>query len=223
MNASKIITTLLISFLFSTSLVTHARIWKDKKGNNIEADLISVRAGTVFLKTAKGKTLRVPKKSLCEEDQTYLENAIPPKIKIVFKKSQDRRGDAYWSSSEIDMKCQATITKTSQPKYSGDLRATLLVIGKNMSRKYYTILDKVSTSFDFKDSKIFILKGNRFHMYQDNYDSYGDKYMGFLVIVTDKKNNLVGIISNRKEFKKEYKKLLKFEKDKHFDRKFESL
>ena len=223
MYKQKTITTTLILFIFFTSLITQARIWKDKKGNNIEAELISVRAGTVFLKTEKGKTLRVPKKSLCEEDQSYLENAIPPKVKIVFKKNQDRRGDAYWSSSEVYMRCQVTITKTSQPKYTGSLKATVLVIGKNMSQKYYMVLDKVTKTFSFEESKTFSIKGNRFHMYQDNYDSYGEKYMGFVVVITDKENHLVGIISNRKEFKKEYKKLIEMGKGAHFDRKFECM
>ena len=49
------------------------RIWKDYKGNTLEATFIKIEDGRVFLKAKKtGKVIRVKRKSLVEADQSYL-------------------------------------------------------------------------------------------------------------------------------------------------------
>jgi len=218
MKLLKLSTTIIILFTFFLSLSIEARIWKDKKGNEIEAELMSIQAGKVFLKKSNGKTLRISKKTLCEADQKFLETAVPPKVKIDFSKNQDRRSDRY----DIYMQCKIIITKTSSATHSGKLKATLLVIGKYERRPAFIILDKVSSKFTFNDSKTFTLEGKLFRMHDYYYSSYGQKYIGYIAIITDKNGKLVEIKSNRKEFLKDYKKIIMFRKGAVFDRKFKA-
>jgi len=217
MKRLKLSTTTIILFTFFLSLTIEARIWKDKKGNEIEAELMSMQAGKVFLKTSKGKTLRISKKSLCEADQKFLATAIPPKVKIDFKKSQDRRSDGYY----VYMTGEITITKKSSPTYSGKLKATLIMIGKYENKTAFLILDKVSKTFTFNDSKIFVLEGNLFKMYNSYYYD-GQKYIGYIALITDADGKLVEVKSNRKEFLKDYEKIIKFKKGAMLDRKFKA-
>jgi hypothetical protein len=218
MKPLKLITTTIIIFTFFLSLAIEARIWKDKKGNEIEAELMSMQAGKVFLKKSNGKTLRISKKSLCKADQEFLETAIPPKVKIDFSKNQDRRSDNYY----IYMTGKITIAKKSSATYSGRLKATLIMIGKYENRTPFTILDKVSKKFTFTDSKTFTLEGNLFKMHNSYYHD-GQKYMGYIALITDADGKLVDVKSNRKEFLKDYKKIIEFEKGAKFDRKFKSI
>jgi len=214
----KLITITSILFTFFLSLTIEARIWKDKKGHEIEAELMSMQAGKVFLKRSNGKTLRISKKSLSEADQEFLATKIPPKVKIDFKKSQDRRSDGY----DVYMTGKIIITKKSAPTYSGTLTATLIMIGKYENRAAFIILDKASNTFTFTNSKTFVLKGKLFRMYNSYYSSYGQKYMGYIALITDADGKLVEVKSNRKEFLKDYKKIIKFEKGARFDRKFKA-
>jgi len=217
MKPLKLITTTIIIFTFFLSLAIEARIWKDKKGNEIEAELMSMQAGKVFLKKSNGKTLRISKKSLCEADQEFLATKIPPKVKINFSKNQDRRSDDYY----VYMTGKIIITKKSAPTYSGTLKATLIMIGKYENRTSFIVLDKVSNTFTFTNSKTFTLEGNLFKMYNSYYHD-GQKYIGYIALITDADGKLVEVKSNRKEFLKDYKKIIKFRKGAKFDRKFKA-
>ena len=218
MKRLKLSTTTIILFTFFLSLAIEARIWKDKKGNEIEAELMSMQAGKVFLKKSNGKTLRISKKSLCKADQNFLETKIPPKVKIDFKKTQDRRSNGYY----VYMTGEITITKKSSATYSGELKAILIMIGKYENKPTFLILDKVSKTFTFNDSKTFALEGTLFKMYNSYYSSYGQKYIGYIALITDADGKLVEVKSNRKEFLKDYKKIIKFRKGAKFDRKFKA-
>jgi hypothetical protein len=78
------------------------------------------------------------------------------------------------------------------------------------------MLDRVEAKFEFGQSKIFLLKGNRFRMREDR---YGSEYMDYLAVVLNKKDRIIiEVKSNRKEFVAGADLLLKIKKGKYFER-----
>ena len=200
------------------------RMWKDRKGNCIEAELVCENAGKIVIRDQKGKTYRFAPEKLSEADQKYLRTAFPPKIDIVFSKNQDRRKlDGYYA--EVDMDCSLAIKKISRMPYDGKLKVVLMVIGKDNRRKDYIMLDKKEASFDFISSKTFLLKGNSFRMHE--YDGYyysdmGTEYVGYLAVVLDKEGKVVEVKSSRKGFSSGCKLLMEIGKGSHFTKNLES-
>jgi hypothetical protein len=108
--------------------------------------------------------------------------------------------------------------------YDSELKAILMMIGEDQRTKELLMLDRSESNFFFKNNKKkFELEGGRFQMYDPKYSAnYGVEYTGFIALVLDKNDNLVGIKSSRKEFEAEYRKLLKFNTGNRFSRKFTS-
>ena len=106
-------------------------------------------------------------------------------------------------------------------QYDGEMTACLVIIGKDMKSKHYTILTKNSSTFYFKNSATFLMKGSRFTMHEDRDLGTGTKYAGFLVLVKDANGKVIAIKSSKSDFEKNYTKLLKMKKGTRFTRKFE--
>jgi len=207
-----------VSMAVLQSTFAEYRIWKDKKGHSIEAEFVCERSGLVMIKKRDGKILKLPKGKLSDADQKYLALEVPPKLELIFSKKQDRRNRDY-GYADVDMECEVTVKKKSKATYDGTLKVILLVVGIEKRQKSYIMLDRVEATFEFKQSKKFLLKGNRFRMREDHDDNnYGSEYVGFLAVVLDKKNRIIEVKSNRKEFAAGVDLLLKIKKGKYFER-----
>ena len=213
--------------IFSCMAVCHGalaaeyRMWTDKKGNSIEAELVCESAGKIVIRDRQGKLRKLAPEKLSAVDQKYLRTAFPPKVEIVFSKKQKRtKNDGYWAW--VDMECEIAIKKKSRMPYDGTLTAMLLVVGRDDNQNDYILLDKVEATFGFAKSKSFLLKGNHFRMreYNGYYSSNdgGTKYVGYLAVVLDKDGNVVGVKASRKEFSEKCKMMLKIKKGAHFNK-----
>ena len=218
--SKKIIVGIFISG-FLTSSFAEYRTWKDRSGNSIDAEFVSMASGRVVLRNRAKKILKIPKIKLSEADLKYLATKIPPKIDLKFSKKQVRRlATEYWDESDVKLTCKVEITKKSKMQYDGELKAYLVAIGKDIRSKHYIILTKDSTSFYFKGPAKFVMEGSSFTMHEDRDLKTGTNYSGFLVVVKDADGNVIAIKSSRGEFKKNYKKILKMGKGTRFSRKF---
>lgn len=213
----------LISVICGTSF-SEFRIWRDLKGNSIEAEFVCENSGKIVIRDRKGKSFKFEAEKLSIADQKYLKTAIPPDVEITFKKNQDRRNHDWGYSAQVHMNGFIEIKKTSRMPYDSELKAILMMIGEDQGSKELVMLDKAESTFYYKNNKkIFELEGQQFQMYDSKYNAnYGVEYTGFLALVLDKNDNLVGIKSSRKEFEAEYRKLLKFNTGNRFSRKFTS-
>ncbi|HEY1786394.1 MAG TPA: SHD1 domain-containing protein, partial [Pirellulales bacterium] len=54
-----------------------ARIWTDKKGKEIEAELVEVKSGMAVLKLENGKTIKKALATLSQEDQEFIKENAP--------------------------------------------------------------------------------------------------------------------------------------------------
>ncbi len=197
--------------------IAEIRLWEDKKGNILEAEFQCELAGKVVLRDRSGKDHKLSISTLSEKDQRYLQAKIPPKIEIKFKKIQDRT-KKYYSSSTIVMYGDVTLTKKSRMPYTGDLKATLFMIGEDSREDEYIMLDRAEFKFDFKTEKTLSFKGEKFKMHQNNYYSTnaGTRYRGYLIAVYDAEGKIIQIKASREEFKEKIKYLSGIKAGEHF-------
>lgn len=180
--------------------IAEMRIWEDKKGNTLEAEFQCVVSGKVVLKDRKGKDYKLSVSSLSAKDRKYLETKLPPKVKIEFKKKQDRMNNSY----VIKMEGEVVLTKTSQMPYTAGLKATLFMIGEDSFDDEYVLMDKTEYKFDFKTKKTHSFSGEPFKMYDYDYYSSdrGVEYKGYLVVIYDEAGTPVATKSGTDNFLK---------------------
>jgi len=57
----------------------YARLWSNRTGDHIEAELVQIEGDRVILRTPEGRLYRVPFASLSDDDQAYVRDAVAPK------------------------------------------------------------------------------------------------------------------------------------------------
>jgi len=183
------------------------RMWTDKKGNSIEAEFVKIIAGKVILKTPAGKQLKVPQSGLSSADQTYLANAVPPKIDIDVDIDRDRKKISeslgYTRTSE-KIKGHVTLTKKNRDPCSRTFSAYLYIFDEGISDKEVRVLDKSKHKFSFEHQKKISFDGNQSKVEYTKYDSdyyhstnLGKKYAGYLVVVEDDKGKIICVKGSR--------------------------
>jgi hypothetical protein len=212
----KTIIAIMLTALLSISVYADYRIWKDKAGNTIEAELVVSTATQVVIRDREGRQMKFHPSRLSPADQKYLRTAFPPRMEIDFKKSQDRKKESYWSYSHLTMSGEIKITKKEQKPYDKSLKTVFMMIGESQRTSDLIILDRVEKTFDFKTSRETSLQGKSFTMFEDRYDnSIGVKYKGYLAVVLDDQDQVVLVKSSRKDFEEKVNFLLSC---KHKDR-----
>lgn len=201
----------------SLSVMAEFRIWRDKNGNSVEAELLNMNATQVSIRDRNGKVYKFATRKLCEADQKYLKTAFPPEMEIEFKKKQDRIQNGY--SAHVKLTGEITITKKEQRAYDKSLNVVFLIICESQRMNDYAILDRVEATFDFKNTREFILRGNTFSMYEDKYDnSIGYKYEGYVAVIKDDQGKVLQVKSSSNEFEEKYASLLEFEAKTRFSK-----
>ena len=197
------------------------RIWKDKKGNSIEAEFVCISGGKVVMRSRAGRVLKFDPSGLCAADQEYLENSIPPKIEVVFSKKQDRKKHGNSYSAEVFMSGSVQFEKKNREPYVREMKAVLMMVGEDQRSRNYIMLDVVDGLFDFKETSDFSLVGNEFRMYEDRYDnSSGTDYVGYIAVVFDDAGEVLAVKSSRKDFVENCAKLAGFKAGSRFSKKF---
>lgn len=195
----------LIALIISIG-TTHAetRIWTDKKGNSIEAEFVTIIGGKVILKKANGKQIKVPQVGLCDADQKYLENAVPPKIDIDVNVNKKRKKlqefDGYVNYSER-VTGKVTLLKKNKNPSNKPFVAHLYIFSKDHREDEIQIIEKTSHKFSFEHQKKIEFSGKqtKFNYSKWLYGSldHGEQYEGYLVIITDNNNKIIGTKGSR--------------------------
>lgn len=198
------------------------RVWTDKKGNCIEAELLDSNPAQVSVRDKDGKVFKFHPSKLSKADQNYLRTAFPPELDISFSKVQDRENSGY-SYGNVSMSGSVVIKAKRPTQYSKTMTCILIIIGEYQRTNTPIILDKVEKPFDFKTSQEFKLQGNTFRMTDDNYaNNWGSEYKGFLAVVLDADNKVIELKSSRKEYEAEYAKIIKLNLGTHCNKDFTS-
>jgi len=220
MNKNRIITTLLVLIACQWSVQAEMRIWKDKKGNTIEAEFITLMRGKVSLKTTDGKQVRVPLSGLSSVDQEYLKTLIPPKFDIKVKVEIDTKtksGQTYRNKQQT-VWGTVTIEKKNREPCSKQFKATLMLISKDRKNGDLKIMSKKSHSFSVETENKTVFTGEESELKQYNWASSssgrtGSEYDGYLVVIENDAGNIITTKSNSKTLEDQAGRVIKEPKD----------
>ena len=187
------------------------RTWALADGRTLEAEFVSIFSGKVVLKNGKGKIRRIEKAELSMEDVEYAELARSPSIDINFLNSLETvsfTGGFYdferWvRHPEKQGYFGVQLKQTSAGEYSHELQVEMFVVGQQREGNKYLFLDRQQFTFNPAETRFVEFHSERKVELQDYPDYYqhmihGDKYIGYLVTVTDKRGRIIEAESPKK-------------------------
>lgn len=211
------------------SLLTHTvnagmRVWTMKDGRSFEAELVSFMADSIVMKMPNGSVTQVKINLLADADIETAQLECPPALNINFKKKSTSRvfpeslsdlPDAYYYYLGVE------IRKKEQRAYDYPLTVELFGIGKEANGKNYILLTN-------KKEEIQLTKENNFKIemqcdrvqlteYQVNGENRGEKYEGYLVVITDKRGKIIAHETSRDLFFDNVENLRQVPVTRHFN------
>ncbi|MCC9603195.1 hypothetical protein LOC67_21820 [Stieleria sp. JC731] len=102
----------------STSVADDLRVWRDSTGNfSVEATLISVDAGTVYLETPTGRKIDVPLTRLSKEDRSFLRSVSesPANERVASRESKPKSAIEIHKSIQLALRGKPTETPSEMP------------------------------------------------------------------------------------------------------------
>jgi len=185
------------------------RTWTLADGRTLEAEFINIFGGKVVLKNTKGKVCRIPKERFSVGDVEYAELADPPDIDINFLKSfkyVEFSGGFYdiWGRSPEEWgHLGIQLKQTSAGEYDHELKVEMFVVGKQWRRSKYILLDYQTTFFNpaREDHRFLEFRSGRKVVIalREYYElTFGEKYDGYLVTVTDERGKMIAMKSSHK-------------------------
>lgn len=191
------------------------RIWTSRKGDTVEAKYVKMYGGKVVLKTADGRTLKIPPGGLCDDDQEFLTHltAVPPRIEIKVDDDleRDKKGNGYYHETEEQrVTCNVAVKKTNGEPCLGRFKARLYLIGeeKEGTKKKILGVKEKAISFARQDTAVFSLtstvKSEVGYMW-----AQGFEYEGYLVCIQDESGEMIATESNQNAYEKNVDVILK--------------
>ncbi|RKX45534.1 MAG: hypothetical protein DRP64_04545 [Verrucomicrobia bacterium] len=187
------------------------RTWTLADGRTMEAEFINIFGGKVVLKGGDGKIHKIPKERLSSGDVEYAELASPPAFDVNFLKNfrtvafsggfYDVRGwerpSEEWGHFGVQLK------QSSTGDYSHELQVEMFVVGKQWRRSKFILLDRQKTTFipSGQEQRIFEFRSKRkviVALDEFKEEVFGEKYYGYLVVVTDARGEMIAVESSHK-------------------------
>ena len=186
------------------------RSWTLKDGKTMEAEFAVVVGGQAVLKTARGKTRKIPLARFSKADQEYIELARPPKFNIDFSKKSSMRmvpPGRYSGTAEVrlyDYTFSARLKQISAGEYNHELTVEFFAIGSELrsNSNNYILLDRQKAtftpakepgrSFEFSGKPILLCNSILYSQ------RLGEKYSTYLITVTDERGKIIQYASPNK-------------------------
>jgi len=183
------------------------RTWTLLNGTTFEASLFEGVSfdDRVRLIDPQGKELRVPFGQLSEDDQKYIDITRVPELDIDFLKSfrqvlYSSKVAAYAGSvrdPELRASFGVRVKQVGSGDYDHELRAEFFAVGRQIYADCYMLLAREEVAFRLtrKNDKRFEYKSTKEvpmrDFYMRNFAHRGEKYHGYVVLVTDELGRLV--------------------------------
>ena len=200
---------ILLSILFlATVSSAEIRTWKDRSGNRYEAEYVRELFDKVTLRMADGTELRIPVENLSEHDQKYLRVMVAPEVEVTFsKKTRIEPKPVELLDDDNDtttlMTPSVTVRKVSKRPFTSALKMELFLIAEEVDGENYILLENYDAKILFhegndytftftppKEVRIIIYTGHDF------ITKRGEEYLGYLVVLTDPRDEIVKTSSN---------------------------
>lgn len=215
----------IILFLSCSIASAESRVWTMVDGRTFEAKFVSHIAGKVSLRKPRGKLLKIPHEQFSEADLTFIQLEMPPRLDINFSKKSKQRvfPDSLSDlprSSYFDF--AVTIKQTSTTQYDQELIAEYFAIGDEIDGDKNILLDYQKKTFFLskKNKRTVEFSGKTVELLDYVIGKYrrGDKFGGYLVVVTDARGEIIIHKASSKYFYSNLENLRMVPVSKYFDK-----
>jgi len=216
--------------VFAESVEKEMRTWSGKDGNTLEAKFVAVIGNKAVLADSRGSQRRIPLSQLSDKDQLYIELTQPPKFNIDFSKKSNQRffqestilPGAHWLPRHSDYVFSARLKQTSAGQYNHELKVEFFAIGEEIEADNYILFDRQESRFTpTKENRRSLTFAGRTVPLRENViftERRGQKYGGYLVVVTDERGMIVDYGSSHKWLLGILNNLRQLPVGKHFDK-----
>ncbi|RKX39569.1 MAG: hypothetical protein DRP64_14075 [Verrucomicrobia bacterium] len=180
------------------------RTWNGTDGKTMEAKLLTVIGDKAVLESPDGRQRKIPIDRFSAGDRKFIELANPPKFNIDFSKQSSQRiikDSPIISGSPpkvLDYVFSARLAQTSAGVYNHELKVEFFAIGEETNGDNFILLDRQETHFTptNENGRSHTFRGNKVTLLQTfAYDRRGEirgqKYGGYLVVVTDARGRTI--------------------------------
>lgn len=178
------------------------RLWKFADGKSLEAEYLSMVAGKVVLRNAKGKQVKVSPNQLAPEDMQFIELAEPPDFNVTFTKSSSQRTievTPYLNEAPpkiLDYVFGAKVRQESAYEYNHEVNVEFFAVGQRfVNQNEYCLLDRQTSSFvpmkENQRSHRFAGDAVELVEYELDGSRRGMRYAENLVVVTDARGEII--------------------------------
>lgn len=201
--------TLAILILSAAGLLccnAEVRIWRDRNGNQYEAEFVRELFGKMTLRCTDGTEVRISIEEFSDHDQKYLRVMVPPEMSITFQEKEWVKPKPYevWETTDKQMMVQGhvSITKITPRPFTGRLNAELFMIAAEVDGDNFVLLSRTESSFLLGEHN------NNTHTfssepdYTRQYDEMGPSgwrgeiYEGYLIVISDSSGKTVTTQTN---------------------------
>lgn len=216
---------LLSLVLIGSSVSAELRVWSLSNGQTLEAEFVALVGGKISLRNARGKTIKLPESAVSQEDRSYIELLMPPKLDLsISRKTRQRIFPDSLSelptAQYYDFK--AVIKQTSTKQYNHPLTAELFVIGEEKAGDKQILLDYQKESFELSEGSksVYQLPSKTIELteFVMNGQLRGEIYAGCLIIVTDPRGEVVAYKTKSEFWFEKVENLRKVPIGKYFDK-----
>jgi len=178
-----------------------ARTWRAKNGKAVEGDFVRLFGDKVVLKLGNGKTVKVPIKGLCAEDQKYLATIVPPKIKLTVRhktSNSHKAENVDFKQVSEQMKMKIHLQKTNREPCTKTFTVHVVAVGKAIKGYDRIVVANEERSFSFASQNVFKFDFTTHALsWRDSWSGKaGYTFEGELVWVEDENGKIVFIEGN---------------------------
>ncbi|MDZ8120510.1 hypothetical protein [Pontiella agarivorans] len=203
--------------------ISKLRSWSTSGGGVLEAEYVTRMGDKVVLKDAKGKQRKIALSMLSAEDLNYIELCNPPDLQV----SVSNKEDPVFAYSDgvkdevvgYDAVYTGKIRKKSPKAYPHELTAEFYAIGVQNYADTYLLLDRQESTFVLDENqKEYNFSGNTVHLRKieprewesADFTVRGEKDYGYLIVVKDKRGEIIAKKATAGWIEDAYEKLKDF-------------
>jgi len=221
--------------VFADSIENEMRTWTLDDGKILDAGFVTVIGDKAVLTDSKGRQRKIPLDRLSIEDRVHTEFARPPKFNIDFSKQSSQ---TFFKESPVipgylpkhfDYVFSAKLKQTSAGMYNHELKVEFFAIGEEIDGDNYILFDHQESRFtpNEENGRSHVFSGKTVPVREKTIDSYGssvfgqrrgDKYGGYLVLVTDERGMIIDYGTSHKWLLDMVGQLRRLPVGKHFDK-----
>lgn len=191
----------LIILMLGQIAASEMRTWVTTNGVSYTAEYVVDLFDKVTLRDAEGKEVRIPVGAFSEFDQKYMRVMVPPEMEIKFDVKRNEIpppkaiGLRFNRRESID--ARVTVRKVSNRLFTSSLNLEIFLVGTAFENESYILLSKSDFKFlfglDFDSTREFKLDQFIVSDFIDDthIDHRGEKYLGYLAVITDARGNIV--------------------------------